>query len=394
MRSPLVPDIQKTLFLAEKYPPSIGGSCGMFASRFGLFSKSQVHVLAGTVEGDTASDRNLQYPVKRVKIAWKGPRGFEWACVGWQMFRAGFFLALKAKVLECARPIPEGFAGYFLSVLLRKPLIVNFHGEDISVLSRYRVERWVLKRIIHRARLNLANSQFTEGLIQSLSGGKARTAIVHPGFNPSSLGKPNAEHIENLRHQFGSGPILLTVGRIQRRKGQDQVIRAMPDLVKHFPGIRYLIIGSNQGGTEGLGSELEALAAQLGVTQNIAFLGEVKAEELPDYYSLCDAFIMANREEGAGDVEGFGIVFLEAGSMGKPVIGGRSGGVPDAVRDGETGLLVDGNSVPAIVEAVKKLFSDSSFANAMGSKGQTFAATMTAENIFTRYCETRSAAQL
>ena len=99
-------------------------------------------------------------------------------------------------------------------------------------------------------------------------------------------------------------------------------------------------------------------------------MGEVADSDLSDYYALCDIFIMPNREEGAGDVEGFGIVFLEAGWMGKPVIGGRSGGVPDAVKDGETGLLVDGRSVPEIEEAVARLLSDPALARSMGDKGR------------------------
>jgi phosphatidylinositol alpha-1,6-mannosyltransferase len=158
-------------------------------------------------------------------------------------------------------------------------------------------------------------------------------------------------------------------------------------LLNQFPGLKYLVIGSSQGGTEGLAGQLMALAKELRVEANVEFVGEVPEVQLKEYYALCDVFIMANRED-AGDVEGFGIVFLEAGWMGKPVIGGRSGGVPDAVKEGETGLLVDGNSVPDIVRGVSTLLSRPQLAASMGAQGSVFSSGMTASRMFSQYCDT------
>lgn len=386
-------ELQKTLLLAEKFPPAIGGSCNMFASRAGLFPEGKVEVLAGAVDGDAAHDASRRYRIVRLALPWKGPRGFEWSGVAWRLFLAGFRNALsrRAAVIECARPLPEGVAGMGIALLLRRRLVVNFHGEDISVLSRYRVERMLLKAVIRSAHLNLANSRFTAGLVEALGGSGARVAVVHPGFNPSALGAADEGRVRALRARYGGGPILVTVGRIQRRKGQDNVIRALPALAARFPGIRYLVVGSSQGGTEGLGSGLAALAAELGVGDRVHVLGEVPPAELPDYFAAADCFVMPNREEGAGDVEGFGIVFLEAGSMGKPVIGGRSGGVPDAVRDGETGLLVDGRSVEEIASAVARLLDDPAAARGMGLRGREFAASLTHDRVFAMYRDARAA---
>ncbi len=358
----------------------------MFAARFGFYPPEKITVLAGAVSGSESFDGRQKYPVKRIPLRWTGPRGFEWASVSWQLFRRALLPVLKGvAVVECARPIPEGFAGYLLSFLPGKKLVVNFHGEDISVLRQYRVERWLLKRIIRKAALNLANSRFTEKLVQALGGPGAKTAVVHPGFTPAHLRLPDPSRIEALRARWGEGPILVTVGRIQQRKGQDNVIRALPNLVQRFPGLVYLMIGSSQGGTEGLAAELASLARELGIEKHVAMVGETADAELQDYYAFCDVFLMPNREVGAGDVEGFGIVFLEAGWMGKPVVGGRSGGVPDAVKDGETGLLVDGASVPDIEAAIAKLLSDPAMAKAMGTQGRRFAETMTDAGMFSRY---------
>lgn len=386
-------ELQKTLFLTEKYPPAIGGSCNMFASRFGLFPSGKIEVLAGTAEGDAEFDAQRAYRIVRLRLPWKGPKGFEWTGVTWRLIRSGLARALGRgfAVIECSRPLPEGVAGLVLAIVLRKKLVVNFHGEDISVLSRYRVERLVLKTLIRYAHLNLANSRFTAQLVRDLGGPGSRIAVVFPGFNPGALGAPDASRVAALRARFGAGPVLVTVGRIQSRKGQDNVIRALPGLVGRFPGLRYLIVGSAQGGTEGLGARLGSLAAELGVAEHVAFLGEVPSGELPDYFAASDCFVMANRQEGLGDVEGFGIVFLEAGSLGKPVIGGRSGGVPDAVRDGETGILVDGSSIDEIGSAIARLLSEPSRAREMGERGREFAATMTDAKVFSLYRDAVSA---
>lgn len=360
----------------------------MFASRCGRQSPEGICVLAGSIAGDAGFDLLQKYRVFRVPLAWSGPKGFEWLGVVWQLFRAGLRTVgnCKVSVIECARPIPEGVAGACLAIVLRKKLIVNFHGEDISVMRRYRVEKRVLRWVIRRADLNLANSRFTENQVRDLGGPGIRTAVVFPGFNPAQLGLPDPVAVEALRRRFGTGPILATVGRIQSRKGQDNVIRALPLLIGRFPGLRYLVVGSSQGGTQGLGDRLQTLAREAGVESHVIVVGETSAAELIQYFSLCDVFIMANREE-CGDVEGFGIVFLEAGWMGKPVIGGRSGGVPDAVREGETGLLVDGTSVEDIAAAVANLLEDPAKARAMGSKGRSHAEGMTDAHVFARYQE-------
>jgi phosphatidylinositol alpha-1,6-mannosyltransferase len=156
------------------------------------------------------------------------------------------------------------------------------------------------------------------------------------------------------------------MGRLTARKGQDRTLQAMPEILREFPDAIYLI-----GGTGAYEGELGKLAASLGVEDHVRFLGNVPQELLPDLYNLADIFVMPNRESAVqSNVEGFGIVFLEANACGKPVIGGRSGGVPDAVLDGRTGLLVDGDSPEEIAAAATRFLGDPGMCRRLGEAGR------------------------
>ncbi len=164
--------------------------------------------------------------------------------------------------------------------------------------------------------------------------------------------------------------MLLTVGRLDERKGHDTIIASLPKILQREPDAVYLIVG--KGRTL---SHLQKLAKENGVEDKVIFAGYVPDEDLPDYYRLCDVFILANRitEKDttlAGDVEGFGIVFVEANSTGKPVIGCHSGGVVESVEDGKTGILVEPGNSEAIADAVIQLFGDEDKRKKMGEYGR------------------------
>jgi phosphatidylinositol alpha-1,6-mannosyltransferase len=157
------------------------------------------------------------------------------------------------------------------------------------------------------------------------------------------------------------------------------VIRALPLIEKSFPIVKYLIVGSGEEH-----EALQRLALESGVGDNVIFVGEISNEERALYYAACDIFIMPNRKIGP-DIEGFGIAFLEASAAGKPVIGGRSGGTRDAIQEGLTGILVDGENVEAIAAAVIDLLTNSERARAMGEHGRKWVeSAFTWESIVTR----------
>ncbi len=379
---------QKTLFLSEFYPPLVGGTCNKFSNRFGLYPPEQIVVLTKRVEDAEIFDNTVQYPIIRVPLH-DNPnlKGFEYMGVVWQLINASLPVVKKQKikVIECARPLPEGVAGYVVAKLLRKKLVINFQGEDISVLQNYKVERFLLKTVSRAAQLNITNSSFTELLVKQLTDQQAKTGVVTPGFNPGRLEQPEPEKIAALREKLGGRPIILTVGRLQQRKGQDNVVRALPYLIPHFPNLKYVIVGSTHGGTTGFTEKLQKLITELQLNEHVLLVGEVANEELPVYYAASDLFIMANRLEPGGDVEGFGAVFLEAGFFQKPVIGGNSGGVPDAIQHEKTGLLVNGTSVEEIARGIDTVLSNNQLARKMGEQGRAFALSLTHENVFAHY---------
>jgi len=154
------------------------------------------------------------------------------------------------------------------------------------------------------------------------------------------------------------------VGRLVQRKGHDMVIKAMPEIIKQVPDCIYLIVG---GGP--YKQTLERLVNKNNLRDWVKFIGTASHQDLPALYQLADVFIMPARQLDNGDVEGFGIAYLEANLFGKPVIGGKSGGVADAVIDGQTGLLVDPTDVSQIAKAAIKLLTDEAYAAKLGTQG-------------------------
>jgi phosphatidylinositol alpha-1,6-mannosyltransferase len=156
------------------------------------------------------------------------------------------------------------------------------------------------------------------------------------------------------------------VGRlVDAYKGHDMVIRAMPLILAKAPGTRYVIVGDGP-----LRAWLARLAASLGVADAVRFVGEVADDEVDAWYRRCDVFVLASREsEVSGGAEGYGLVFVEASLHGKPLVAGRSGGIPDAVIDGETGLLVDPLDPGDIADAITRVLGEPDLAARLGRAG-------------------------
>jgi phosphatidylinositol alpha-1,6-mannosyltransferase len=172
---------------------------------------------------------------------------------------------------------------------------------------------------------------------------------------------------QELTERFGLGEkkVLLTVGRVEKRKGHDMVIQALPEILREIPETVYMVVG--------VGSDLnriKSLARELNVTDQVIFVGRVSDEDLPRYYNTADIFVMPNRTLDNNDTEGFGLVFLEANACSKPVVGGNAGGVPDAIVDGETGILVDGKSIKAVAIAVINLLKNENLVFQIGESGR------------------------
>jgi len=182
-------------------------------------------------------------------------------------------------------------------------------------------------------------------------------AAFHPGVDGSAV---------RARHGLTDRPVIVCVSRLVPRKGQDMLIRALPAVRRRVPDAALLLVS---GGP--YRPKLERLAREQGVESDVVFTGSVPWAELPAHYAAGDVYAMPCRTRAAGlDVEGLGIVYLEASATGLPVVGGDSGGAPDAVREGETGYVVGGRDVEALAARLTDLLADPARAKAMGAAGR------------------------
>jgi phosphatidylinositol alpha-1,6-mannosyltransferase len=179
----------------------------------------------------------------------------------------------------------------------------------------------------------------------------------HPGVDGGEVRR---------RHRLGDRPVIVCVSRLVPRKGQDMLIRALPAVCRRVPGTALLLVS---GGP--YRRRLERLAAEHGVASDVVFTGSVPWAELPAHYAAGNVYAMPCRTRAGGlDVEGLGIVYLEASACGLPVVGGDSGGAPDAVLDGETGFVVGGRDLAALTDRLVDLLSNPAKAAAMGAAGR------------------------
>jgi phosphatidylinositol alpha-1,6-mannosyltransferase len=262
--------------------------------------------------------------------------------------------------------VADGYLGLWLERWLKLPFVIYAHGNEILGAMK---GDWEKPRIaLRRANRILANSHYTANLVRQLGVKGKKIEVVHPGCDISEFHPvtPDLELRQKLLGPRQTDRVILTVGNLVARKGHDMVIRALPFVRKTMPNVTYLIAGEGP-----YRRELERLASEAGVRENVVLSGRITAVNLAAVYALCDVFIMPSRERrDLCDVEGFGLVFLEAGACGKPVVGGRSGGIPDAVVDGVTGFLANPDDPEAIAQSLLTLLQDRELARRMGDEGR------------------------
>ncbi len=246
------------------------------------------------------------------------------------------------------------------------PYVVFAHGNEALALQDTVWQR--SRTALKGAAAVIANSRYTARLLHDLGVPAERVHVVHPGCDTEQFRPPTVAERAAQRTALGVDDrfVLVTVGNLVERKGHDTVMYAVARLRERIPKLLYLVAGTGRHQ-----ATLQRLAEDLGIAACVRFLGRVSSDELPALYGACDAFVMPSRfRESDRDVEGFGIVYVEAGACGCPVIGGRTGGVEDAVLDERTGLLVDSTDVEALAQAIVRLWSDQSLRERLGATGR------------------------
>lgn len=245
-------------------------------------------------------------------------------------------------------------------------VIASTHGHEVG-WSMLPLARNALRRIGSGTDAITYVSKYTRGRFASAFGPHAALEHLPPGVDTNRFAPDEVARAElRARYRLGSRPVVVCVSRLVPRKGQDMLIRALPAIRQRVHGAALVIVG---GGP--YRSALRRLAHSFGVADHVVFTDGVPGQELPAHHAMGDVFAMPCRTRGAGlDVEGLGIVFLEASASGVPVVAGRSGGAPETVRHGETGLVVDGWDVGAIAASVSDLLADPERAARMGAAGR------------------------
>jgi phosphatidylinositol alpha-1,6-mannosyltransferase len=240
------------------------------------------------------------------------------------------------------------------------------HGHEVG-WSMLPVARSALRQIGESADVITYVSRYTRGRFASAFGPRAALEYLPSGVDTDRF-RPDPAAREEMRSRYGLGerPTIVCVSRLVPRKGQDLLIQALPHIRERVDGAALVIVG---GGP--YAEQLRGWALRAGVSDHVVFTGSVPWAELPAHYAMADVFAMPCRTRGAGlDVEGLGIVFLEASASGVPVVAGDSGGAPETVREGQTGRIVDGRAPGQLTEAIVEILSDRDRAAAMGSAGR------------------------
>ena len=270
----------------------------------------------------------------------------------------------EVAIIQASTAIGNGVIGLFGKLLYGVPLITYIHGSELHKYHAKFTTRMLQKFVLKNSDKVIANSVYTKRLTDSYHIDSSRFIVANLGADLTTFFPLDSKSKMKNKHKIPSdSKILLTISHLVKRKGHDLVIRALSNIVKEQPDIYYIIVG--RGPEE---ERLRKLSIQLGVDNRVVFAGFVPQSELNDYMNACDIFVMPNRNE-EGDVEGYGIVFIEANACKKAVIAGNSGGAVDAVIDGETGFLIDSLSEEHLRTTIMKLINDEELCKKIGEQG-------------------------
>jgi len=361
MSGPAVSAPARLLLLTIDYPPLGGGISRWTALLARALHPYDVTVLAPETPGPAKTGREAEDRIRIVRGPFfrDVPRSWglhdlfsyaRWANRLSQETGANLILSAQAGL--------PALVGAVAARRRRVPFVMAAHGEELSRSMKSPVRRWVLRRAVAAAALLIANSKSTIDVLVSLGADRSRTRRW-AAVDGDEWGNP-----EPSPERHGDPPVLLTVGRIDKRKGQEKMLEAWPAVRQRFPDCEYWIVGGGPG-VDGLRARVRDDPALLGVR----IFGRVEDSRLEEMYRRASVFVLTSRRV-AGLEEGLGLVFLEAALFGVPSVGGRIGGVSDAVVHEKTGLLVDPEDAGEIARAVIRLLADGELRRTMGHRAR------------------------
>ncbi len=348
------------VLLTLAFPPQPGGMQRHMA-QWVCRSPGQYVVSAPFWPGAERWDAFQPFPVARWRIGPRGPWGgrrflqVEEALRSLQKIRRRY----PVKDLELGQVLPFGIVALWAQRVWGYPYDVWIFGDEFLKAIRFPLFRGLTRVIVQRARFVYAISRYSAHLALSLGGGGLRVKVVRPW--PASIFEPGDRR--KARRALGveeDAMVLLTVARLEPRKGVDRVLHVLPRLVETFPRLRYVVIGEGSARVRWM-----AMGDALGVADRVVWTGWVPDTLLVQWYQAADLFVLIPTP-GPQEVEGFGLVFVEAAACALPAVAGDNGGVREAVLDGRTGFVVPPDDADALYTALTTLLSDDDLRRTMG----------------------------
>ena len=262
---------------------------------------------------------------------------------------------------------PLGLSARWLRKSGVEHIVALTHGHEVW-WSKVWPFTWLMNEIAQNVDVATYLGEFTKEAIKPRFRNPEKLVKVAPGIDTEHFRPIDASE---LRKELGieKRPTIISVGRLVHRKGQDRLVEAMPRIIKELPDAVLVFVGEGPHR-----KVLDSLVAKNNLHNNVRFIGRIQYADLPRYVALGDVFAMPSRSRLFGlEVEGLGIVYLEASACGLPVVGGSSGGAPDAVKDGVTGFVVDGNDIDQIADRIIHLLKDPQLRRRMGDAGRDWA---------------------
>ncbi len=351
-------NVPRTLLVTNDYPPRVGGIQRTLEALWKELPPDRVSVLAPAWDEAEAFDAAAPYTILREPVE------FMWPTPALSRRVADAVAELDVEVVLFGDAFPLATLGPDLA---RRgvPYLVAAHGFDywMSVVpGAHTLMRYMTSRA---SRVPVLCSRFIARTVRTAVPRDVPVSVLYPGADLTAF-RPDLP-TDDIRVRLGIGerPLVVCVSRLVARKGQDVLIRGMSIVRDRVPEAALLIVGA--GPDEG---RLRSMAAMV-PAETVYFAGQVSEEDLPRHYAVGDVFAMPCRTRLGGlEVEGWGNVFVEASACGKPIVVGDSGGARETVRDGETGLLVDGADMSQVASAVAGLLADPERAREMGAAGR------------------------
>ena len=357
----MVGKAKPVLVVASKFPPHAGGTAVVWREWCRHWPPHRLRVIAPDTPDCATYDAGQAYSIKRIRYPDipKLRMPLLWLLMSLQCYWE--CLRRRPEVVHFQHVFENAFIGPLILKTLGIPYWVHVYAEELALARRHRWLNWLVLHVLRHAQGVTAISSYTRELLRTM-GFHGLCLLVHPAVD-GQLYRP-----DSVDGQAGSGLTLLTVGRLMKRKGHDRVIKLLPQLRVEFPELNYLVVGV--GPEE---QSLRSLVRQLELDECVRFLGKVPDEQLVAILCGCDVFVHPNIVTSSDDVEGFGIVFLEAAACGRVTVGGNNGGTVDAVADGHSGFLV-GDGEEELLAVLRRLLADPELRRQMGEAGLRFSA--------------------